>query len=1476
MRNQFLLVLLAIFFCTDTLAQDFSNKGKEFWIPYSYHVGMVNNNPSLTMTLYITSDVNANYTVEIFGVAQIQTGSIAAGQVVQVSVPNANFLNAAGKFTGKSVRVTSDKGVVVYSYITLSAQSGATVCLPTNVLGREYYSMNYTQVSNENNSNSYFTVIAVEDNTTVEIIPSAPTTEGWLANSVNTVTLNKGEIYQVLGTVVNTAGGGLKTGVDLTGSKIRSVASGNSGCKRIAVFSGAGKMKIGASCGSNTSSDNLYQQLYPVASWGKSFLTVPSFSRPTNYYRIIKNADNTNVYVNGALVPPASFVNGRFYEWVSTTPNIITSDQPIAVTQYFTTQGCDGNPAPYDPDMIVLNPVEQNISKVTLVSSNLAATQGREHHIHLIIPNGGTAISSFRLDNQTIPASSWTVHPGNSAYSYAYLNNVSQGYHTLSSDSGFNALAYGYANAESYGYSAGANIKDLYQYVTLQNSNASVRFPTTCQNTPFLFSMTFPYKPIKISWFFGTALNGFGLADEVISNPVPDDSTLVSGKMLYSYKLPKQYMIPSIGIYPVRLLANNPTADGCSGEQEINYDVEVIAPPIARFNFTSVCKGQPMQFSDTSSTSGRQIASVKWNFTATDSSTNFRPSFMFSDSGNYTVRYSLISDVGCNSDIGEQIVRVTPLPSATISGAGSFCLNADAPQITFRGGLGTAPYTFTYDINGGPSQTVSSTTGNTAMVTAPTGTVGLFSYNLVAVREGGPTACAQNQSGTAGIRILPTPKAAISGTVSVCEKSASPSITFTGSDGDAPYTVTYTLNGGPVQTVTTSGNLANVSVPTAVPGTYTYSLVSVSDNNGTLCQQNQAGSAVVTVNPLPTATIGGSTSVCLNAPPPLITFTGTVGQEPFTFQYNVNGGAVQTVTTTSGNSVTVQAPTGAAGTFVYSLVSVTDGSTTACAKAQTGSATVVVWTLPVADYTTNNPVCAIGLIDFTDLSTPGFGTVAAWQWDFDDPRSGAQNTSAIKQPSHVFYAPGTYNVKLTATTSNGCISINTVRSLVVNPRPKAGFIIPEVCLNDTYAQFLDSSKVTLGGTIQSWLWNFGDRNATIPPVSSNTSTQKDPQHSFKDVGNYQVNLIVTSNQGCNDTITQTLAVNGSFPVAKFSVVKPTTLCVNDSVSITDASTVFPGSITKIEIWWDNAGSPSLVYLDDYPTSGKVYRHLYPNFQSPLTRTYQIRYRVYSGGVCTSETTQTITVNAAPRIRFDDLPQICMEAPPYQIIEAAETGGVPGAWLYSGSGVSPTGLLDPAKAGFGSHRIRYTYTSTAGCTEFLEKVVTVNPSPVVDAGPNLTVLDGAFVKIQAKSSGTATGLTYQWTPALGLDDPAKLAPLAGPPNDTRYFLRAVSDKGCVGTSSVFVKVLLKPVVPNTFTPNGDGYNDKWDIKDLNQYVGCVVEVYNTAGALIFRSTGYGQPWDGTSNGKPVPAGTYYYVIDPKNGRSRIAGYVTVLR
>lgn len=381
-------LLLGLLSLLTVSSQDFSNKGKEFWLSYSYHVGMVAGGPP-QMTLYITSDVNTGYSVEIYGVTTLQSGSITAGQVVTVSIPNSYFINDEGRFSNRTIRVLADKPSVVYSYITRQAASGATLCLPTNVLGREYYTSSFTQLSNENNSNSYITIIAVEDNTTVEITPTGATKGGWQANVPQTINLNKGDIYQVLGTTTGF------NGVDLSGTRVRSIASGSGGCKRIAVFSGSGKIRIPATGCTGNSSDNLYQQLYPVGTWGKKFLTVPSYSRVNNYYRIFRSSTTGNVYLNGVLIPAASFTN-NYYQFFNATPNSIESSEPISVVQYFTTENCDGNFGVYDPDMIVLNPVEQNIDKVTLVSTNLVNAPA-QHHIHVIMRNGGKKFSSVPL-----------------------------------------------------------------------------------------------------------------------------------------------------------------------------------------------------------------------------------------------------------------------------------------------------------------------------------------------------------------------------------------------------------------------------------------------------------------------------------------------------------------------------------------------------------------------------------------------------------------------------------------------------------------------------------------------------------------------------------------------------------------------------------------------------------------------------------------------------------------------------------------------------------------------------------------------------------------------------------------------------------------------------------------------------------------------------------------------------------------------
>jgi gliding motility-associated-like protein len=104
----------------------------------------------------------------------------------------------------------------------------------------------------------------------------------------------------------------------------------------------------------------------------------------------------------------------------------------------------------------------------------------------------------------------------------------------------------------------------------------------------------------------------------------------------------------------------------------------------------------------------------------------------------------------------------------------------------------------------------------------------------------------------------------------------------------------------------------------------------------------------------------------------------------------------------------------------------------------------------------------------------------------------------------------------------------------------------------------------------------------------------------------------------------------------------------------------------------------------------------------------------------------------------------------------------------------------------------------------------------------------------------------------------------------------SPQGCSASDAVFVKVLKAPSVPNIFSPNGDGVHDRWVIPYLESYPGCTIDVVNRYGQPVFHSVGYATPWDGKINGKDAPVGTYYYVIDPKNGRSRMAGYVDIIR
>jgi len=82
--------------------------------------------------------------------------------------------------------------------------------------------------------------------------------------------------------------------------------------------------------------------------------------------------------------------------------------------------------------------------------------------------------------------------------------------------------------------------------------------------------------------------------------------------------------------------------------------------------------------------------------------------------------------------------------------------------------------------------------------------------------------------------------------------------------------------------------------------------------------------------------------------------------------------------------------------------------------------------------------------------------------------------------------------------------------------------------------------------------------------------------------------------------------------------------------------------------------------------------------------------------------------------------------------------------------------------------------------------------------------------------------------------------------------------------------------NAFSPNGDGINDTWELPFLASFTNCRVQIFDRYGRLLFTSNGYSRPWDGTTNGRAAPVGTYYYVIDLRNGEKPISGYVVLLR
>lgn len=537
------------------------------------------------------------------------------------------------------------------------------------------------------------------------------------------------------------------------------------------------------------------------------------------------------------------------------------------------------------------------------------------------------------------------------------------------------------------------------------------------------------------------------------------------------------------------------------------------------------------------------------------------------------------SAAGCtNTDV--VVLTVNPMPTATISGSTTVCLNDAQPTVTFTGTNATAPYTFSYSYNGGATLQVTSNAAGIATIPIPTNVAGVHQYSLISVEDASASTCLNLQQGVANIVVNDLPVASLTGNATLCQYSNQPQVTFTGGNTVGPYTFTYTIN-GVQQTISTlnGSNIAAITVPTTTVGNFVYTLLSVQDGSSTACSANQNGTVTVSINPLPSATISGDTSLCLNENQPVVTFLGTNGVSPFTFTYSVNGGAPQTISSASGQ-LDMSVSTSIPGDFHYELISVQESSVSMCSNLVGDEVLVRVWDLPSVFAGNDFPVC-----DGNPVTLQGQGA-STYVWD-NSVMDGVPFVPTI-----------TRNYTVEGTDLNGCKNTDIIQVSVV-PIPQVDFSATNVA----DCSPLNTALTNLStGNLNNCQWTLsnGDQYTGCGSVDME----------LREPGCYDVTLTVSTPEGCtNSGIKPAFLCVYPNPIADFSMTPTDLETSNTFVNF------FNNSYGAVDYYWDFSDG-------SFGSSAENPTHVFPDEEAAY---YEVFLIALNSDGCRDTTSRTVHV-----------------------------------------------------------------------------------------------------------------------------------------------------------------------------------------------------------------------------------------------------------
>jgi gliding motility-associated-like protein len=655
-------------------------------------------------------------------------------------------------------------------------------------------------------------------------------------------------------------------------------------------------------------------------------------------------------------------------------------------------------------------------------------------------------------------------------------------------------------------------------------------------------------------------------------------------------------------------------------------------------------------------------------------------------------------------------------------------------------------------------------------------------------------------------------------------------------DITVPAITTGSTTGTTLSYYTDAPATTSLSTATGVATSGTYYIKAITASGCSVIQP-----VTVTINPLPLLTITDPAQVCFPATVDITLPAVTTGSSAgITLGYFTDATATTTLTTSSAVATS--------GTYYIK-------ATTPSGCSVIEPVTVIINPLPVLTITDPAQVCFPATVDITlPAVTTGSSAGTTLGYYTDGTATTSFTTSSAVTTS------GTYYIK--ATTASGCSVIQPV-TVTINPLPVLLITDPAAVCSPATVD-ITSPAITAGSTTGTTFNYYTDGAATtILPAATAVTTG----------GTYYIQ---------------------STTAASCSVIKPVHVIINPSpvLIITDPAAVCSPGTVNIAAAAVTAGSTTGTTLGYYTDMAAT-----TIFGSPETisasNTYYIKAMALSG--CSTIAPVVATINISPLPPGVAPLKYCQGDNIPALTAVADAGNTLLWYQMASGGAATTTAFIPSNE---NNSIYFVSQKDAnGCesntrAEIDVKItvlprVTVNPDVIEKYGENGT--NGEEITLTGTATGFSEGATtVTWnnieagvlTPIATTEQTNTTAPSANIPLDsTRYYFigTSVENSNCADTASVLVRILQPIMIPNIFSPNGDGINDVWDIKNIQEFDNAEVSIFNRYGQFIYKSSdGYKTPWDGTYHGDPVPVGTYFYIIKTPLNKDPISGYVAVVR